>query len=314
MGGAGLVFVEASGVEARGRISPQDLGIYKDEHVEGLSKVVQIIKSNGAVPGIQIAHAGRKASVTRPWDGDSSLKEGEAWETLAPSPISFGGSITHTPKEATKEDIQQVIQAFKAAAGRALKAGFQFLEIHGAHGYLIHEFYSPITNKRTDEYGGSFENRIRLLLEVTKAVREIWPQNLPLSVRLSTTDWEEGGWTVDNSVELSKKLKELGVDIIDCSSGFINPNYRVIPFGPGYQVPASEAIRKGSNIATAAVGGITDPAQADEIIRNNRADLVLIARQSLRDPYFPYHAAVSLKHPNPHLVLPTQNGFFLSRG
>ena len=297
-GGAGLVIAEATAVEARGRITPDDAGIWSDAHVEPLTRVTRFVKEHGAVAGIQIAHAGRKASTSRPWDGGKPIQAGEprGWQVVGPSAVPFSDGY-QTPHELDREEIRTVQAAFCRAAERALAAGFEWLEVHGAHGYLAHSFYSPLSNHRRDEYGGSFENRIRFLVETVRAVRTIWPDRLPLAVRISGTDWVEGGWTVEESVELARHLKLEGVDLIDCSSGGGHPQARV-PVGPGYQVPISEAVRR-TGILTAAVGMITAPAQADEIIRNGRADLVLLGREMLRDPYWALHAAQALKQPAP---------------
>jgi 2,4-dienoyl-CoA reductase-like NADH-dependent reductase (Old Yellow Enzyme family) len=298
VGGAGIVIVEASAVEARGRITPDDLGIYKDEHVEFLSRITEFVSKFGAVPGIQIAHAGRKASTKNPWKVGNrhekqDLTDAEGgWAIIAPSAVPFSPS-SRVPHELTIAEIQEVVQKFADAAKRALKAGFKFLEIHSAHGYLLHSFYSPLSNFRTDEYGGSFENRTRIHLQVVDAVRKIWPEELPLSVRLSASDWVEGGWTIDDSVRLAKLLQEHGVDMVDCSSAYIRSGDRY-NFGPGWQVPLAEKVRKEAGIMTAAVGEITKAEQADAIIRDGKADLVLLARESMRDPYWPYHAAKEL--------------------
>lgn len=293
VGGAGLVIVEAPAVSPEGRITPDDLGIWTDEHVAPLRRIVDFIHAQGSVAGIQVAHAGRKASKTSPWNGDRflDLEEG-GWHTVAPSamPFSEGDRLPHA---LTPEGIENVIIDFHAAAKRALDAGFKVLEIHGAHGYLLHEFLSPLSNLRTDNYGGSFENRTRLLLEVTEAVRLVWPEEYPLFVRISSTDWVEGGWTGSDSVKLATLLKEKGVDLIDCSSGGNIPNVK-IPAGPDYQVEFAEAVRKGAGIMTGAVGIITMPEQAERIIAGERADIVLLARELLRDPYFPLHAAKAL--------------------
>lgn len=295
VGGAGLIIAEATAVEPRGRISPGDAGIWADKHIEPLARINRNIKENGAVAGIQLAHAGRKGSASRPWEGDNSLEDSQdGWETIAPSAIAFGGDLWRVPKEMTPEDIQQVQDAFRSATLRSLEAGYDWLELHFAHGYLAHSFLSPLSNKRTDKYGGSFENRIRFAIETTRVVREVWPERLPLTVRLSCSDWVEGGWTIEDSVELSRKLKTEGVDLIDCSSGFNSLDYKVYPFGASWQVPFAEKIRKEVDIATAAVGGITQAMQADDIIRNQRADIVLLGQEMLRDPYWPYHAAVQL--------------------
>ncbi|MBW4450609.1 MAG: NADH:flavin oxidoreductase/NADH oxidase [Spirirestis rafaelensis WJT71-NPBG6] len=312
VGGAGLIIAEATAVEPRGRITPRDAGIWSDKHIEPLQRINKFIKEHGAVPGIQIAHAGRKASVARPWEGDNSLKDEEGgWETIAPSAIAFDNEkVWRVPNEMTHQDIQQIQDNFRSATVRSLEAGYEWLELHFAHGYLAHSFYSPLSNKRTDEYGGSFENRIRFLLETTRAVREVWPDRLPLTARLSCSDWVEGGWTIDDSVELSKKLKAEGVDLIDCSSGFNTPDTKNIPFGSGWQIPFSEKIRNHADIATAAVGAITNAMQADEIIRNNRADIVLLGREMLRDPYWPYRAAQELDEKNT-ATLPIQYASWL---
>jgi 2,4-dienoyl-CoA reductase-like NADH-dependent reductase (Old Yellow Enzyme family) len=297
-GGAGLIIAEATAVEARSRITPHDVGIWSDAHIEPLSKVTRFIKEYGAVAGIQIAHAGRKASTNRPWDSSGSpIPAGDprGWQVVGPSSIPFNEAY-QTPHELDQAEIREVQAAFRAAAERALAAGFEWLEIHGAHGYLIHSFYSPLSNHRTDEYGGSFDNRIRFFLEIVRAVRPVWPEHLPLTVRISGTDWVEGGWSVEDSVKLARRLKNEGVDLIDCSSGG-NAAHARVPVGAGYQVPISEAVHREAKILTAAVGMITDPMQADEIIRNGRADLVLLGREMLRDPYWALHAARALKQP-----------------
>jgi 2,4-dienoyl-CoA reductase-like NADH-dependent reductase (Old Yellow Enzyme family) len=295
VGGAALVIAEASGVEARGRISPGDLGIYKDEHIANLSRIAAFIKSQGAVAGIQIAHAGRKASTEVPWKGGAAIPESAGgWQPVAPSPIPFREGDT-VPAELTKSDIEDIVEAFAAAAERARKAGFDVVEIHGAHGYLIHSFLSPLSNQRADEYGGSFENRARFAIEVARAVRGVWPEKQPLFMRISASDWVEGGWDIEQSVRLSRCLRDVGVDLIDCSSGGLVP-YAKIELGPGYQVPFAERIRREAGVMTGAVGLITEPVQADEIIREGRADLILLAREMLRDPYFPLHAAKALGH------------------
>jgi 2,4-dienoyl-CoA reductase-like NADH-dependent reductase (Old Yellow Enzyme family) len=294
VGGAGLVMTEAAAVEPQGRISPADLGIWKDEHIDKLAQIAAFIKEHGAVPGIQIAHAGRKASCRVPWEGGAPIPaEQGGWQTVAPSPVPFR-SGDPVPAELSTAQIRLIVQAFGAATRRALAAGFEVVEIHAAHGYLLHEFYSPLSNQRADEYGGSFENRIRLTLEVAEAVRGILPDGLPLFVRISSTDWKEGGWTLDDSVKLAEALRNRGVDLIDCSSGGLAPDAKVI-VGPAYQVPFAERIRREANVLTGAVGLITDPQEADRIIRSAQADIVLLARQMLRDPYWPLHAAQALK-------------------
>ena len=257
-------------------------------------RINRFIKQRGAVPGIQIAHAGRKASAARPWEGGAHLADDAGgWPTLAPSPLPFGDDLNKVPRAMSEADIVRVQNDFVAAAKRSLAAGCEWLELHSAHGYLSHEFLSPLTNQRTDKYGGAFENRIRFLLEMTRAVRAVWPERLPLAVRISCTDWVEGGWDIEQSVELARRLKAEGVDLIDCSSGGTVPHAK-IPVGAGYQVPFAERIRREAGIVTAAVGCITEPTHADEIIRNGRADMVLLAREFLREPYWPLKAAHAL--------------------
>ena len=299
VGGAGLIIAEATAVDPLGRITPYDAGIWSDAHIEPLSRVTRVIKENGAVAGIQIAHAGRKAGSRRPWDIGKPRHSDElpTWQGVAPSPIAFSEEYA-VPHELSVDEIHQIQDSFRTAAGCALAAGFEWLEIHAAHGYLLHSFYSPLSNQRTDEYGGSFENRIRFLLETARAVREVWDERLPLTVRISGTDWVDAGWSVDDSVQLARRLKAERVDLIDCSSGGGVAQAKV-PAGPGYQVPISEAVRHGVDILTATVGLITAPQQADEIIRNGRADLVLLGREMLLDPYWALHAAQVLKQPAP---------------
>ena len=294
VGGAALVLTEATAVTSDGRISPADLGIWRDEHIEMLARCTRFISSQGAIAGIQLAHAGRKASSEVPWKGSRALSPSEGgWRPIhAPSAIAFreGDPL---PNALDAGGISAVIDAFIAGARRALDAGFEVIELHAAHGYLIHEFLSPLSNTRTDAYGGSFENRTRLLRETVTAIRGVWPEHLPLLVRISATDWLEGGWTIEESVEVSRQLMPLGVDLIDCSSGGIAPGAR-IPIGPAYQTPFAERIRRETRMPTGAVGLITEARQADEIIRSGRADIVLLAREMLRDPYFPLHAAKEL--------------------
>jgi 2,4-dienoyl-CoA reductase-like NADH-dependent reductase (Old Yellow Enzyme family) len=295
IGGAGLVMTEAAAVEARGRISPSDLGIWSDAHVPSLERIARFVRGQGAVPGIQLAHAGRKASVSRPWEGDAAVSDADGgWAPIAPSALAFSPA-GRFPSEMTKSDIAAVLDAFHAAAIRAREAGFGLVELHAAHGYLAHSFLSPLSNRRSDEYGGGFENRIRFVLAALRAVRAAWPAERPLSVRLSCTDWAEGGWTLEESVALAGRMKDEGADLVDCSSGGLVPGVKV-PAGAGYQVPFAEAVRRGAGIATAAVGLITDPMQADEIVRNGRADVVLLAREELRNPYWPIRAAQALGH------------------
>jgi len=292
VGGAGLIFTEATAVVPEGRISPHDLGIWKDGHIEGLKRITEFIGRQGSVPGIQLAHAGRKASTSEPWNGDKLVApEDGGWKTVAPSAIAFSPE-KDTPRELTVSDIQEIVDSFAAGAGRALQAGFKVIELHGAHGYLINEFLSPLSNLRTDEYGGSFENRTRFLKEIVHAVRGVWPAELPLFLRISASDWKEGGWTVEDSVQLAALVKEWGVDLMDCSSGGVVADVR-IPAGPGYQVPFSAAVRK-AGMLTGAVGIIVAAQQCEEILQAGDADLIFMARELLRDPYFPIHAATEL--------------------
>jgi len=277
VGGAGLIITAATAVEARGRISAKDLGLWNDAQVQAFAPITQFMADNGAAPGVQLAHAGRKAEVP---------------DSIGPSPLAFSEKYA-TPREMNLTDIETVVHAFRAAALRAREAGFQVVEVHAAHGYLLHEFLSPLSNRRTDGYGGSFDNRIRLALDVAGAVREVWPADLPLFVRISATDWAEDGWDVAQSVELSRRLKAVGVDLIDVSSGGLTRDQQ-ITIGPGYQVPFAERIRQEAGIMTGAVGLITEAGQANEIITNGLADAVLVGRKSLRDPYFPLRAAREL--------------------
>ncbi|TBU95565.1 NADH:flavin oxidoreductase/NADH oxidase [Stutzerimonas kirkiae] len=295
VGGAGLVLVEATAVLPEGRISACDLGLWNEAQVEPLRRIATFIESQGAVPGIQLGHAGRKGSVWQPWlgrHGSVPLEEG-GWLPVGPSAIAFDPEH-RVPQALDEAAIASVIQAFVEAAGRARRAGFKVLEIHAAHGYLLHQFLSPISNQRQDGYGGSFAGRIRLLLEVSTAVRESWPQALPLFVRLSATDWVEDGWSADETVELARHLKSLGVDLIDVSTGGTAVNAE-IPIGPGYQTRFAERIRREAHISTGTVGLITEAVQAEHILRTGQADLVLLARELLRDPYWPLHAAEALR-------------------
>jgi 2,4-dienoyl-CoA reductase-like NADH-dependent reductase (Old Yellow Enzyme family) len=293
VGGVGLIISEACAVLPEGRITPNDLGIWKDDHILNLKRITAFIETQGAVPAIQLAHAGRKASCSQPWNGGALLiTEEGGWDTVAPSAIAFNEQYS-VPHALSIDGIEDVVDAFGAAAKRAFEAGFKVVEIHAAHGYLLHEFLSPLSNLRTDDYGGSFENRIRMVCEVVKAVQANWPENLPVFIRISATDWVEGGWTIEDSVELSKVLKSMGVDLIDCSTGG-NISHVKIPITPGYQVPFSKKIKSSTGILTGAVGLITDAVQAENILNNQEADLVLIARESLRNPYFPLTAAKTL--------------------
>lgn len=296
VGGAGLVIVEATAVEPAGRISPHDMGLWNDAHVEPLARIARFVREQGAAAGIQLAHAGRKASVPRPWEPHlprSLPVELGGWSPIfAPSAIAFDAR-SQAPMELDAAGIARIVRSFAEATERAAVAGFEILEIHAAHGYLLHEFLSPLSNRRSDAYGGSFDNRIRLVLEVVDAVRTRWPDPLPLFLRISASDWVEGGWDLDQSVELARRARSRGVDVLDASSGGLVPD-AVVPVGPGYQVPFAARIRTEAGIATAAVGLITEPAQADAIVRDGQADLVLLARELLRDPHWPLRAAQAL--------------------
>lgn len=294
VGGAGLVFTEAAAVEPRGRISPEDLGIWSDEHIETLAKIVELVENFGAVAGIQLAHAGRKASTAKPSQGGKAVDESQGgWRPVVSSSAIAFNQDSPVPEALSLQGIQEVINAFVQAAKRSLQAGFKVVEIHAAHGYLLHQFLSPLSNQRTDDYGGSFDNRTRLVREVVQAVREVWPEAYPLWVRISATDWVDQGWDIEQSIALSKIFKSLGVDLIDCSSGGIIPGVR-IPVKPGYQTQFSDRIRREANILTGAVGLITSPEQADQLIRTGAADIVLLGRELLRNPYWPHSAAKEL--------------------
>jgi 2,4-dienoyl-CoA reductase-like NADH-dependent reductase (Old Yellow Enzyme family) len=299
VGGAAMVMTEASAVLAEGRISPQDLGIYLDDHIPMLSRIFRFIEEQGAVPAMQLAHAGRKASTAQPWKGGGAVEESDGgWRPIwAPSALPFSPASI-TPQALDESEIARVVRAFGAAAKRAREAGAKLIEIHAAHGYLLHEFLSPLTNRREDRYGGSFENRTRFLCEVVDAIRQTWPAGLPLFVRISASDWVEGGWKIEDSVGLAKQLGPLGVDLIDCSSGGAVPNVS-IPLGPGYQAPFAQKVRAEAGIRTAAVGMITQPEQADQIVRSGQADMVFLARELLRDPYWPLRAADELQQNGP---------------
>ena len=295
-GGAGFIILEAAAVVPEGRISSGDLGLWKDAHIAGLERIVQFIHSQGARAGIQLAHAGRKGSMAVPFAGERLLMPAEGgWQPVAPSAVAFAPGYA-VPQALDLDGIATVVEAFRLAARRALAAGFDFVEIHAAHGYLLHQFLSPLANQRTDAYGGSFANRSRLALEVVDAVRAEWPVHLPLFVRISATDWADGGWSVDESVQLARLFREHGVDLVDVSSGGQVPDAR-IPVGPGFQVKFASRIRREADIPTTAVGLITDPSQANAIVAEGEADLVLLGRELLRDPYWPLHAAIALDEP-----------------
>jgi 2,4-dienoyl-CoA reductase-like NADH-dependent reductase (Old Yellow Enzyme family) len=293
VGGAALVFTEATAVSPEARISPQDLGLYHDAHVDMLKRIASLVKSQGAAPGIQLAHAGRKASTKRPWEGRDlvPLDQG-GWEPVAPSALKFVDYYAQ-PRALDEAGIAKILGDFARAAQRALAAGFEIIELHAAHGYLLHEFLSPLSNQRTDSWGGSFDNRVRIVLETVRAIRAVWPERLPLFVRLSCTDWADGGWTDDDAVELASRLTREGVDLVDCSTGGLTPAQK-IPVAPGFQVPFAARIRREAGMPAGAVGLITEPQQANGIIERGDADLVSLARQLLRDPYWPLHAARAL--------------------
>jgi 2,4-dienoyl-CoA reductase-like NADH-dependent reductase (Old Yellow Enzyme family) len=306
VGGAGLVVMEATAVSPDGRISPGDSGIYYDNHIEPFANISRFIKLQGSIAGIQIAHAGRKASTNKPWEGNDHIGiELGGWDTIGPSAIAFGGKLDKVPKEMTMDDIRRVQTDFASAAQRALAAEFECLEIHFAHGYLAHEFYSPLSNKRTDQYGGSFDNRIRFMLETFAAVREVWPARLPLMARLSVIDWVERGVTIEESIELIRQLKAAGLDLIDVSHGMVIPNEQ-IPWAPGMMVSTAGRIRREVDIATTTSWMITAPKQAEDALQAGDLDMVMLARELLRDPYWPYHAAKELGSEVANRLLPVQ--------
>lgn len=293
VGGAALVMVEATAVSPEGRISPFDNGMWNDEQAKRFQPIARFIRSQNCIPAIQLAHAGRKASTDVPWRGGKPLgSDAGGWQPMAPSPIAFDAGYP-LPREMTPQDIRDVVEQFVSAARRSLNAGFQVLELHVAHGYLLHEFLSPLSNRRTDSYGGPLENRLRLPLQVAGAVRSVWPKELPLFVRISCTDWADNGWNLKESIEFCRQLKKVGVDLIDCSSGALVPDAE-IPAGPGFQVPFAAAIKQAADIATGAVGLITSAQQAEQTVATGQADVVLLGREMLRDPYWPLHAAKAL--------------------
>ena len=292
-GGAGMVMAEATAVTADGRISPWDAGIWTDEQADAYRRITSFIRAQGSVPAIQLAHAGRKASTQRPWDGDGYVEPADGgWATVSASPVAFGS--WPAPTALTVEGIQEVVRAFADAAVRSDRAGFDIAEIHAAHGYLLHQFLSPLSNQRTDDYGGSFDNRTRIVVEVVDAVRAVWPADKPLFIRFSATDWVEGGWSLEDTVELSRRLADHGVDLVDVSSGGLVPDAK-ITLGPGYQVPFARAVREGSGLPVVAVGEITEPAQAEGILQDEAADAIMLARELLRDPHWPLRAAHALQ-------------------
>lgn len=294
VGGAALVMAEATAVTPEGRISPSDSGLWNDAQAEAFATIARFIAAQGAIPAMQLAHAGRKASVRPPWLGGGAVAAADGgWQPCAPSPLPFSPE-SPTPRALTIPDLERICVQFEEAAHRALRAGFQVVEVHMAHGYLLHQFLSPLSNRRSDDFGGSLENRMRFPLQVARRVRESWPQELPVLVRISATDWVDGGWDLAQSLELCRQLKDLGIDLIDCSSAGLVPD-AVIPAGPGFQVPLATQIRSGVGIATGTVGLITAPVQAEQIIATGLADVVLLARELLRDPYWPLHAAQELK-------------------
>lgn len=314
VGGAGLVIAEATAVSPEGRISHGDAGLWSDAQVEPLIRINRFVEQHGAVAGVQIGHAGRKASAQRPWEGDKHLGPNEKpWPILAPSAVAFGAYLPVTPTAMTLADIARVRGDFASAAKRALAAGYRFLELHFAHGYLAHEFFSPLSNQRTDAYGGSFENRCRFLVETFDAVRAAWPERFPLAVRLSVTDWTEGGVTVEESIELLKKLKARGLDFIDVSQGFVTPDISKIPWGPGFMVPTTARIRREVGLPCGAGWMISEPAAAEAIVAEGHADGVILARELLKDPYWPFHAAKALGVEKPQQLLPVQYSHWLKR-
>jgi 2,4-dienoyl-CoA reductase-like NADH-dependent reductase (Old Yellow Enzyme family) len=312
VGGASLVIAEATAVSPEGRISPGDTGLWNEAQAEAWAPIAAFVKRY-AVPGIQIAHAGRKASANRPWEGDNHIPEGDAraWTPLGPSPVAFGANLPRVPHEMTVDEIARVRQDFAAAARRALDAGFEWLELHFAHGYLGQSFFSPIANKRTDEYGGSFENRVRFLIETLLAVREVWPEKYPLTARLGVSDFNEESQPLEESIELVRRFKALGLDLIDVSIGFNTPDVSGVPWGPGFMAPIAERIRREADIPTAVGWLISEPQQADAIVRDGQADLIMLAHAELSDPHWPYHAAKALSVPPPQTVLPPQYAHWL---
>ncbi|HET9934095.1 MAG TPA: NADH:flavin oxidoreductase/NADH oxidase [Polyangiaceae bacterium] len=313
VGGAALVIAEATAVSPEGRITPGCTGLWNETQAEAWAPIVKVVKRRGAVPGIQIAHAGRKASANRPWEGDDHMAPSDprSWEPLGPSAVAFGAYLPRVPREMTKAEIERVRSDFVAAAKRALSVGFEWLELHFAHGYLAQSFFSPIANQRTDEYGGNFENRARFLIETLKAVREVWPEKYPLTVRLGVSDFTKESQPLEESIELVKRFKSEGLDLIDVSLGFNTPDVSGVPWGPGFMAPIAERIKGEARIATAVGWLINEPQQAEDIISKGQADLVMLAHKELDDPHFPYHAAKALGVPNPENVLPSPYAHWL---
>lgn len=312
VGGTGLIVVEATAVSPEGRITPADLGIWSDDYVEPFAKLVRFMKSQGSVPGLQIAHAGRKASAHRPWEGDHHLRPDEgAWQVIGPSAVPFGDKLPMTPREVTRQDISRIQDAFVSATQRALAAGFEWLELHFAHGYLAHSFYSPLANKRTDDYGGGFDNRTRFLMDTFIAVRKVWPERFPLTIRLSVTDWVEGGVTIEESIELTRRFKAAGLDLLDVSHGFATPDASKVPWGPGFLIPEASRIRHEADIPVAVGWMVTEPKQADDAIRDGHADVIMLAREMLRNPHWAFHAAEALGVDQPLNLLPSQYAHWL---
>ena len=313
IGGAAVVIAEATAVSPEGRISPGDTGIWSDAHVQAFTPIAAFVKRHGAIAGIQIAHAGRKASANRPWEGDDHMPSDDprAWEPIGPSAIAFGGNLERVPREMTKADIQRVQGEFAAAAKRALDAGFEWLELHFAHGYLAQSFFSPIANKRTDEYGGNFENRVRFLTETMAAVRAVWPERVPFTCRLGVSDFNAESQPIEESIELVRRFKALGLDLIDVSLGFNSPDLKGVPWGPAFMAPVAERFRREVDIPTAVGWLINEPAQAEAVVRDGQADLIMLAHAELSDPHWPYHAAKALGLSKPQNVLPVQYAHWL---
>lgn len=314
-GGAAVVIAEATAVSPEGRISPGCTGLWNDDQATAWAPIVNFVKRQGAVPGIQIAHAGRKASANRPWEGDDHLAADDprAWETIGASPVAFGGNLSRVPREMTKQDILRVQGDFVAAAKRALAAGFEWLELHFAHGYLAQSFFSPIANRRSDEYGGSYDNRARFLLDTLNAVRAVWPEKFPLTIRLGVNDFTRESQPLEESIDLVKQFKANGLDLIDVSLGFNTPDVSGVPWGPAFMAPIAARIKAEAAIPTAVGWFITEPQQAEDIVANGQADLVMLAHKELDDPHFPYHAAKALGLAEPYKVLPPQYAHWLKR-